>query len=178
MPRFKPNTNFETPPTLTEGGAWYCVTTNHPPRAALELYALGYRTFFPKVRRWVSHARTRTAKEKPLLGRYLFVHVDQPAQSLGAVRSANGIQGFVCTLGSPAPFPSECVEDLRMRYMAGEWDEVAKGPLPVGARIRVVEGEFENLLATITKRKGSRVTFKLKDSAHYGVMHECSLRAA
>jgi hypothetical protein len=67
---------------------------------------------------------------------------------------------------------------LRYRYMSGEWDEIAKGPLPVGARIRVVEGEFENMLATVTSRKGHRIDFKLYGENRYGRLNDCSVRAA
>jgi transcription antitermination factor NusG len=191
-------------PTLSDTAKWFCVMTNPncQGRAALGLYAAGYRTFMPKVRKWVSHARVRKAVEKPLLGRYLFVEVDHPRQSFGAVKAVNGVETLISTLGKPIEFPEHWVNNLKLRYMAGEWDfvrheqsrpifkwdkkkkcEVMVGveqndPLPLGARIRIVEGEFENLLATVTNRKGGRVTFKLKDANTYHTMHECSVRAA
>jgi hypothetical protein len=62
--------------------------------------------------------------------------------------------------------------------MAGEWDEVAKGHMPIGARIRIVEGEFNDMLATVTNRKGSRIDFKLHGENRYGRLNECSVRAA
>jgi transcription antitermination factor NusG len=170
---------------------WFCAVTNPncQARAALGLYELGYRTFYPKVRRWVSHARTKTAKERPLLGRYIFVEVDQPlmdgrgrrlyepVQSFGEVRGVNGVEGFVSN-PDPVRIPRAFVERFRQRYMAGEWDEVAKGPLPLGARIKIVEGEFNDMLATVTKVKGKRVDFKLHGESRYGRMNECSVRAA
>ena len=158
---------------------WFCAVTNPncQARAALGLYELGYRTFYPKVRRWVSHARVRVAKEKPLLGRYIFVEVDHPRQSFGSIRAVNGIEGMVAN-PDPIQIPSRFVERFRQRYMAGEWDEVATGPLPLGARIRIVEGEFNDMLATVTKIKGKRVDFKLHGENCYGRMNECSVRAA
>lgn len=166
-------------PVISDTAKWYVVTTNPncQGRAVGELYTLGYRTFYPKIRKWVSHARVRKAAEKPLLGRYLFVEVDHPRQSFGAVRSANGVEGFVSN-PDPVQIPSIYVQRFRERYMSGEWDEVAKGPLPVGARIRVVEGEFADMLATVTARKGRRIDFKLHGENRYGRMHECSVRAA
>jgi hypothetical protein len=74
--------------------------------------------------------------------------------------------------------PSRYVENFRMRYMAGEWDEVAQGPLPVGARVRVVEGEFQDMLATVTHRRGHRIDFKLHGENRYGRLNDCSVRAA
>jgi transcription antitermination factor NusG len=166
-------------PTLSDTAQWFCITTNPncQARAALELYALGFRTFLPKIRKWATHARVRKAVEKPLLGRYLFVEVDQPRQSFWTVRSANGVEGFVSN-PDPVAIPSRYVENFRMRYMAGEWDEVAQGPLPVGARVRVVEGEFSDLLATVTHRRGHRIDFKLHGENRYGRLNDCSVRAA
>lgn len=159
---------------------WFCAVTNPncQRRAELELYTLGFRTFTPKLRKWVSHARVRKAVERPLLGRYLFVEVDEPRQSFHSVRAVNGVEGFIATLGRPSLIPTQFVESFRMRQMAGEWDDVAKGPVPVGARVRLVEGEFNDMLATVTSRKAGKVTFKLLDQNRYGRVHESSVRAA
>lgn len=170
----------ESEPQISETARWFCVMTNPncQGRAALGLYAAGYRTFLPKIRKWVSHARVRKAKEVPLLGRYLFVEVDHPRQSFGTVKAVNGVETLIATLGRPTPFPSHWVDDLRYRYMTGEWDEIAKGPLPVGARIRVVEGQFADMLATVTARKGHRIDFKVFGENRYGRENDCSVRAA
>lgn len=190
-------TKFQEPPALADSAQWFCITTNPncQGRAALELYALGFRTFLPKIRKWVSHARVRKAVEKPLLGRYMFVEVDHPRQSFGTVRAANGVEGFVSN-PDPVPIPSHYVEHFRMRYMDGEWDFVRtdapcpwfdeKGkmhwrnndPMPVGARVKIVEGEFSDMLATITARKSGRVNFKVLDSTKTGRMSEYGVRAA
>jgi transcription antitermination factor NusG len=175
------NRSREQPaPVALDDPKWFCVVTNPncQGRAALGLYAAGYRTFMPKIRKWVSHARTRKAKEIPLLGRYLFVEVDHPNQSFGAVKAVNGVETLISTLGAPTSFPSHWVDNLRLRYMAGEWDEVAKGHMPIGARIRIVEGEFNDMLATVTNRKGGRIDFKLHGENRYGRLNECSVRAA
>lgn len=163
----------------SETAKWFCAVTNPncQARASLGLYELGYRSFYPKKRCWVAHARTRTAKEKPLLGRYLFVEVDQPRQSFGAVRAVNGIEGFVSN-PDPVRIPAKMVESFRLRQMAGEWDEVASCPLVVGCRIRVMEGQFANMLATVTKAKGRKIDFKLHGENRYGREQESAVRAA
>lgn len=186
---------------ISESANWYVAVTNPncQARASLGLYERGYRSFYPKVRRWVSHARVKTAKEKPLLGRYIFVEVDHPRQSFGTVRSVNGIEGFVSN-PDPVKVPNSYVRGMRERYIYGEWDFVrqepcpfyewdheeqamvlrtrSNDPMPVGARIKIVEGEFNDMLATITSRKGRQVTFKLAGENRYGRMNECSVRAA
>lgn len=170
---------------------WFCAVTNPncQARACLGLYQAGYRTFYPKVRRWVSHARVKTAKEKPLLGRYIFVELDpeNDRQSFFQIRAVNGIE---CILSSwqetrfghavhPTPFPSDWIEGMRKRQMTGEWDYTTKEPLPIGARIRLMEGEFADMLATVTGRnRGKMVKFKLLGENRYSQLHAESVRAA
>lgn len=170
---------------------WYCAVTNPncQPRACLGLHELGYRTFYPKVRRWVSHARVKTAKEKPLLGRYIFVEVDikNDQQSFFQVRAVNGVEYILSTWQEtarglalhPTAFKSEWIETMRKRQMAGEWDDTAKAPIPIGARIRLMEGEFANMLATVTGiRRGKMVSFKLLGENRYSLLHTDNVRAA
>lgn len=171
---------------------WFCAVTNPncQARAALGLHEIGYRTFYPKVRRWVSHARTKQAKDKPLLGRYIFVEVDpkNDQQSFYAVRAVNGIECVLSTWQQtstgmriePAAFDSGWVESMRHRQMAGEWDET-KGTLPIGARIRLMEGEFADELATVTAKEGRKektIVFKLHGENRYGSLHVDHVRAA
>jgi transcription antitermination factor NusG len=164
---------------LSETAKWFCavVNPNCQARASLGLYELGFRTFYPRVRRWVSHARVRKAKEKPLLGRYIFVEIDHPTQSFGSVRSVNGIEGIVSN-PDPIQIPSAYVSRLRERYMSGEWDEVAKGSIPIGARVLVVEGEFNDMLATVTSRKHGRLHCKILGTNTYAQMRDHGVRAA
>lgn len=151
--------------------AWYCAITNPncQRRAEADLAAKGYRVFWPRVKRWTSHARMKIAKEYPLFGRYIFVEIDFPQQSFGLARAANGVEAFISVAGAPVPFPDNWVEGMLCRYLAGEWDFVrqetvfyqeADGmlasrtnkPIPIGALVRIMEGEFEDMLATVTGR--------------------------
>lgn len=181
-------TEFPISPT----SRWFCAVTNPncQARAALGLHEIGYRTFYPKVRRWVTHARVRKAKEKPLLGRYIFVEVDpeNDQQSFYAVRAVNGIETVLSKWQDtrwgmrvqPAAFCSDWIASMRLRQMAGEWDET-RGSLPIGARIRLMEGEFANQLATVTAKEGRRertIVFKLLDQNRYGELHISNVRAA
>lgn len=171
---------------------WYCAVTNPncQARAALGLHEIGYRSFYPKVRRWVTHARVKQAKDKPLLGRYIFVEVDPKSdqQSFYAVRAVNGIEAVLSSWQQtrfgmqvqPTPFCSDWVASMRLRQMAGEWDET-KGDLPIGARVKLMEGEFADQLAVITAKEGRRektIVFKLVGENRYGQLHVSNVRAA
>jgi len=165
---------------LSSTANWYCAITRpgSQRRVELELFSLGFRTFTPKTRKWVSHARVRKAVERPLLSRYLFVEIDHPRQSFGAVCDVYGVDAFISNQGAPCRFPRDEVEDLLRRQMSGEWDEVAKGKLAVGARIRVMEGQFEDMLATVTGVKGRKINFKILDSRTNGSALDVNVRAA
>lgn len=129
---------------------WYIAVTNpncHR-RAEAELASLGYRAFWPKMRKWVKHARAKVPKEYPILGRYLFVEIHD--ENFWAVRRVNGIEGILTgDLGAPAPIPRHKVMDFECRYHAGEWDLCATGTLPIGARVKLIEGEFAKQMVTI-----------------------------
>jgi hypothetical protein len=174
---------LQEPPGLSPSARWYCAVTSPGAqvKASLELYRLGYRTLLIKTRRFVRHARSVKIREYPVLGRYLFVEVDHPRQSFGPVCLADGIETLLCRADAngaqPVAFPSAQVEQLRMRWMAGEWDEASRDPLPIGARIRIVEGQFAEMMAVVTQRKGQRIDFKLAGQNTYGRLQACSVRA-
>ena len=152
------------PQVSFNGPQWFCLVVEAGCQRHIEnaLAALGYRPFLPKLKKWVSHARVKKAVERPLLGRYLFVEVDFPRQSFAPIMATPGVQYAISVAGVPWPMPRADVEDFLHRYMAGEFDEIAKGPVPVGARVAIVEGKFENWLATVTgHEKGGRLTLKL-----------------
>lgn len=152
------------------GPKWFCYVSapNCEKRAEYHLGRAGYRTFSPRLRKWISHARVKTAVERPLLGRYHFVEVDYPRQSFGAVRSAQGVESVVSHMGIPAVIPSGVVEDMLARYLAGEFDQVANAAIPIGGRVMILAGEFENLLATVTGfGRGARATVKLVGESRY-----------
>jgi transcription antitermination factor NusG len=164
-------------PTLP--GQWMVAICNpncHS-RAERELAQLGYRTFTPKLRKWVSHARVRKAVDRPLLGRYLFVEIPE-SEGTEMARRANGVEGFVSVGGRPVVLPEGCVEELIRRQLSGEWDMVAKGELPLGARVQIMGGEFEDMLATLVSKRHGRCDVKLVGTNIIRRMYPLNLRAA
>lgn len=176
--------------------SWYIATTNpncHR-RAEAGLAAIGYSAFWPKLRKWVSHARVKIPKEYPILGRYLFVEITDG--NFWAVRNVYGVEGFlVSDSGAPAKVAPEVVWRFRERYMRGEWDfvtnetgEFANGdgeiitrrnPIPNGARVRIMEGEFENLMTTVRGRnRRGKLQFLPPGKREFVYMRESNVRAA
>ena len=157
--------------------SWYIAITNpncHR-RAEGGLAELGYRAFWPKYRKWASHARVKVAKEYPILGRYLFVEI--PDRNFWAVRSVNGVEALlVGDSGAPAIVQDAQVWSFRERYMAGEWDFVAQERAPTGARVKIMEGEFADMLAIIRRRHRGKLEFVMGGKLHY--TNENNVRAA
>lgn len=173
---------------------WYVAITNpncHR-RAECGLAAVGYQAFWPKLRKWVSHARTKVPKEYPILGRYLFVEI--PNGEFFTVRNVHGVEGLLTgDSGAPARIPAETVWAFRERYMRGEWDFVAnetgefmergdvvtrRNRIPAGARIRIMEGEFADLLTTVRGRKNGKIQFLPPGKNEFVYTREANVRAA
>lgn len=175
---------------------WYIAMTNpncHR-RAEGGLADLGYRAFWPKHRKWVSHARTKVAKEYPILGRYLFVEV--PDGNFYAVRAVNGIEGLLTgDDNAPARVSEDIVWSFHDRYMRGEWDFVTNetgefmdhetgelktrhNRIPAGARIRIMEGEFADMLTTVRGRKNGKIQFLPPGKSVFFYTREANVRAA
>ncbi|BEV44783.1 transcription termination/antitermination NusG family protein [Afipia carboxidovorans] len=173
---------------------WYIAVTNPncQRRAECELAALGYRAFWPKLKKWVSHARTKIAKEYPILGRYIFVEI--PDGNFFRVRNVNGIEALLTDQdGEPAPIPDAVVWSFRERYMRGEWDFVSnetgwfalngrleqrRNPIPVGAIIRIMEGEFADLMTVVRSRKNGKIVFLPPGKHEFFHTRESNVRAA
>lgn len=157
---------------------WYVAITNpncHR-RAELGLAAAGYRAFWPKYKKWVSHARVKTAREYPILGRYVFVEIHGDA--FGRVRAVNGIMGFVSVEGRPAAVDEKIVLGFMSRYMKGEWDFVAKEEIPDGARIEIMEGEFAGLVTVVRGIESNRIKFLPPRAREFSYTRTKNVRAA
>jgi len=137
------------------GADWYCVIVEAGRQRQIRavLADKGYRAFVPMVKRWVKHARVKTAKERPLLGRYLFVELDPVNQSWLPVTATPGVQAVISNGGSPCPIPRREVDHLFDAYLAGWFDET-RGDLPIGARVAIVQGAFDNWIGTVTGIEG------------------------
>lgn len=188
---------------------WYIaqVNPNCQRRAEAGLAAIGYRSFWPKLRKWVSHARTRQAKEYPILGRYMFVEI--PDSEFFRVRAVNGMESLLTgDHGAPAKVHPDIVWRFRERYMAGEWDFVAnetgefegdefeeyidengftqerrkmvirRNRIPIGAVVRIMEGEFANLLTVIRGRKNGKLEYLPPGKQEFFYTREANVRPA
>lgn len=167
--RAVPRMDEDVPFSFSDGARWYAVMTNIrcEERAENGLAAKGFRTFLPTMRRWVKHARVRKAVDRPLLSRYLFVETDANRRGFMDIRLTDGVESIISTRGVPSSMPKGLVEEFIRRQMSGEFDQVAKEAIPVGARIRIMDGEYADFFATVVsvgKASGGEILAQLLET--------------
>lgn len=155
---------------------WVCgiTTPTGAMTAEADLRVAGYEVLMPMHRRWTRHARQMKVVSRPLLGRYIFIEVD--TRILGHVEAIYAARGMDSVIGR---VPAKDVRRLRWQFIRGDFDEVTSGPLPVGARVVVVTGEWEARLAVITgKSKSGATTVKVAGLRKPVNLNEKALRPA
>jgi transcription antitermination factor NusG len=136
----------------TAGPKWFAIYTNIKCefRAQKGLEAKGFRTFVPRMKKWVSHARMKRTVERPVLCRYIFFEMDPNKQSFEDVRQTDGVECIIANGGLPVTLPRGFIEDLILRQIKGEFDATKDVPLEKGCRVKIVRGIYDNLMAVIT----------------------------
>ena len=147
----------DVPFSYSLGPHWFAVYTNikSERRACAALQALGYRTYFPEMTRWVSHARVRRVVHRPLMCRYIFVEIEPTKQGFGEIRTIDGVESIVGSSGVPFIIPKDFVEEMIRRQLKGEFDYAHKEVLPAGAKVRVVDGKWDGEIGIITSEKNA-----------------------
>jgi transcription elongation factor/antiterminator RfaH len=138
------------PHMLDEGARWYAVHTLpfSELRAREQLGNQGFRTFLPKRRKTVRHARKLREVEAPFFPRYLFVVLDMDRDRWRSINGTFGVSSLVMQGNRPHPIPRGVVEaliasvDARGILHFGE-------RLKVGGTIRLLAGAFAEQLATL-----------------------------
>jgi transcription antitermination factor NusG len=156
------------PASFPIGLRWYAIYTNIKceERVQKGLVAKGYRTFLPKERRWVTHSRVKSVKERPLLSRYVFVEND-PNHGFSEIRNTDGVESILSNCDIPQSMPDGLITDFLCRQLKGEFDRTKDQPLGVGCRIRIMDGPYEDFFATIVEmggRSGGEILAQLMGS--------------
>ncbi|MCQ8897409.1 transcriptional activator RfaH [Limnobacter humi] len=138
---------------------WYVMYTK--PRletqAVENLERQNYRVFYPQAR--VRKRRSTGLAEvvEPLFPRYLFVRLESGVDDFSKLRSTKGCIDLVKFGGKATPVPQALV-DLIQSQLADDGLlhlEALNGMPKVGSSMRVADGPFEGLMATIAQHKGA-----------------------
>ena len=101
-------------PALAAGERWYAVHTLpcNEARAEWHLGNQSFRTFLPKRRRTIRHARKLRTVEASFFPRYLFVVLDLSRHQWRSINGTYGVSRLVMCGDEPHPVPRGVVEAL------------------------------------------------------------------
>ena len=135
---------------LAAGERWFAVNTLPfgETRAQRNLENQRFRTFMPKRRKTLRHARRMTTVEAPFFPRYLFLVMDPRRDQWRRVNGTFGVARLVMRGDAPHPVPRGVVEALVASADAGGVLDLV-GNLRVGGAVRVMAGPFADQLAVL-----------------------------
>lgn len=134
---------------------WYAAQTLHHRErlAELHLRAQGFRSFFPRFRKTVRHARKLREVAAPVFPGYIFVVFDAERDRWRSINGTFGVARLLTALMQPLPVPSGVVEAL-----IGALDDTGLVLLgrdvKLGQAVRVVAGPFAGGLGVLERLDG------------------------
>lgn len=129
---------------------WLAVSTHpHRERAALEnLVRQGFAPYCPMIAKRVRHARQSREVMRPLFPGYVFVRYTPGVTIWRPILSTIGVRALVRFGDKLATLEQGFIDGLRSRECDGAIVRPAE-PYQVGQQVRIADGAFENLVATI-----------------------------
>jgi transcription antitermination factor NusG len=116
--------------------------------AQFNVNRLGFRTFFPRVRRTVRHARKMRNVLAPLFPGYLFVILDLSRDRWRSINGSIGVASLVMGADKPMPVPPGVIEALIATREDSETVRLDQG-LEVGQKVRILSGPFAHALCRL-----------------------------
>ena len=135
---------------LERGERWF-VARVHPHRessAQFNLDRQGFRSFAPRTRRIVRHARKLRNVLAPLFPGYIFVILDLSKDRWRNVNSTFGVASLITGVEQPIPVPCGIVEAL---VTASEASGILSldDDLSIGQKVRILSGPFADALCRL-----------------------------
>jgi transcription elongation factor/antiterminator RfaH len=131
---------------------WYVAQTLHHREklAELHLNTRGFRSFFPRFRKTVRHARKSRDVAAPLFPGYIFVILDAERDRWRSINQTLGVARLLTALEHPVPVPADIVEAL-----IGTLDHsglvLLGADLKPGQAVRIVVGPFAGELGVLER---------------------------
>lgn len=131
---------------------WYVAATsaNMEDLAATNLSRQGFRTFVPRYRKTVKHARKITVKRAPYFPGYIFTSLDIERHRWRSVNGTFGVRSLLMNGERPVPVPTGFVERLIETTDGNGLTEISSG-LELGSRVKVLSGPFADLIGTLSR---------------------------
>ena len=117
-------------------------------RAQLNLYRLGFRSFMPRLRRTVRHARRLRDTLQPLFPGYIFVIIDLSKDRWRSINGTFGVASLIMGAEQPTPVPPHVVEALVASCESCGAVRLDDG-LEIGQNVRILSGPFADALCRL-----------------------------
>jgi len=135
---------------LGPGERWFAARTlpYRENSAQFNLHRMGFRSFFPTVRRTVRHARKLRNVLAPLFPGYAFVILDLSRDRWRSVNGSIGVASLIMGAERPIPVPCGIVEAL---VIATEASGLVRldSDLEIGQTVRILSGPFAEALCRL-----------------------------
>jgi transcription elongation factor/antiterminator RfaH len=169
------------PPVPGGNERWFLVHTR--PRSELKaefhLRAQGFRTYLPRIRKTIRHARQLRDIQAPLFPRYLFLILDLERDRWLSVNGTIGVSSVVTCEGRPIPVPVGVVEFL-IEQTNGTLTLLDAG-LVEGQSVRILSGPFADFVGTLQRLGDAgrvRVLLEMMGTAVPLALHRSALSPA
>jgi transcription antitermination factor NusG len=167
---------------LRSGERWYVAQTLHHRErlAALHLGAQGFRSFLPRFRKTVRHARQLREVVAPVFPSYIFLILDAKRDRWRSINGTFGVARLVSAHGQPVPVPCGTVEAI---IAAMDQSGLVRlgGELTPGQAVRVVAGPFAGGFGVLERLDGKgrvRVLLHIMGGEAPFIMDRAALTAA
>jgi len=136
---------------LGPGERWFVarVLAHQENRAQFNLHRLGFRSFLPRLRRTIRHARKLRDTLNPLFPGYIFVVIDLSKQRWRSINGTFGVASLIMGAEQPMPVPSGVIEGLVVSCESRGVVRLDDG-LEIGQNVRILSGPFAETLCRLS----------------------------
>jgi transcriptional antiterminator RfaH len=135
---------------LGPGERWFVarVLTHQENRAQFNLDRLGFRSFLPRLRRTVRHARKLRDTLNPLFPGYIFIVIDLSKHRWRSINGTFGVASLIMGAEQPTAVPPGVVEAL---VASCESRGVVRldDSLEIGQKVRILSGPFAETICRL-----------------------------
>jgi transcription elongation factor/antiterminator RfaH len=126
---------------------WFVVHTRPlaEMRAIENLERQGYRTFCPRVRRAIRHARKTSTVMSPIFRNYLFVMLNLSFDRWRCINSTRGVVGLIMQGDRPRPVPRGVIETI-LQYMSADGTVSTASLFGAGQPVRIESGPLADVV--------------------------------
>jgi transcription antitermination factor NusG len=150
---------------LGPGERWFVarVLRHQENRAQVNLHRLGFRSFLPRLRRTVRHARSLRDTLQPLFPGYIFIIIDLSKHRWRSINGTFGVASLIMDAEQPRAVPADVIEALIASCESRGAVRLGRS-LEIGQKVRILSGPFaESLcqLAHLDERGRVRVLLEI-----------------